>query len=239
MKRTLIYLLLFTITIYKSSYMNYAATPASLTYLVREPKIKSLNPPVLFLLHGVGSNERDLFSFANRLPDKFLVISIRAPYALGGDGYAWFEVDFSTGKTIYNKEHAEKSRLALLQFFKDIKREHPYDEKQLYLCGFSQGAIMSYSLGLSSPEIIKGIAVMSGRILDETKLQTATREQLKRLQVFISHGTKDKVLDIQQARDALAFVKSLQINPTYKEYDEGHGINNEMFDDLVAWLNSH
>jgi phospholipase/carboxylesterase len=211
---------------------------ASLTYLVREPKIKSSNPPVLFLLHGVGSNERDLFSFANQLPDKFLIISIRAPYPLGGDGYAWFEVDFSTGKPVYNKEHAEKSRLALLQFFKEIKKEHPYDDKQIYVCGFSQGAIMSYSLGLSHPDIIKGIAVMSGRILEETKLQIATKDQLKNLNVFISHGTNDQVLNIQYARDAVAYLRSIQINPNYKEYSEGHGINKEMLADLIQWLNA-
>ena len=40
-----------------------------LQYIVREPKIASQNPPLLILLHGYGSNEHDLFSFAEELPD--------------------------------------------------------------------------------------------------------------------------------------------------------------------------
>lgn len=54
------------------------ATP-SLNYLVRAPKIKSDNPPLLLLLHGVGGNEQNIFSFAKVLPDEFLVVSARGP----------------------------------------------------------------------------------------------------------------------------------------------------------------
>jgi hypothetical protein len=54
-------------------------TSLVLHYLVREPVVKTAETPVLILLHGVGSNEQDLFSLANRLPDDFLVISARAP----------------------------------------------------------------------------------------------------------------------------------------------------------------
>ncbi len=54
--------------------VSMAAEPM-LHYLVREPKVKSEHPPLLILLHGIGSNEQDLFSFANKLPGKYLVIS--------------------------------------------------------------------------------------------------------------------------------------------------------------------
>ena len=75
-----------------------------LKYLIREPKIKSKNTPAILLLHGVGSNEHDLFSFANQLPDRYLVISARAPISLGSNSFAWYQVNFSTGKPIYNFE---------------------------------------------------------------------------------------------------------------------------------------
>ena len=38
-----------------------------LDYRVRKPMIMASNPSVLFLLHGYGSHEEDLFSFANYL----------------------------------------------------------------------------------------------------------------------------------------------------------------------------
>ena len=175
--------------------------------LVREPKIKTDKPPVVILLHGVGSNEQDLFSFANQLPDNFLVVSARGPYAVGPDSYAWYQVDFSTGKPVIHAEQAEKSRNIILQFISQLKELHPFDDKQVYVCGFSQGAIMAYSLGLTRPDIVKGIAVMSGRLLEEVKPLIASDEKLKLLTVFISHGTNDNVLSIQYAREGLAYLK--------------------------------
>jgi phospholipase/carboxylesterase len=77
---------------------------------------------------------------------------------------------------------------------------------------------------------------MSGRLLEETKSFVASAEKLKPLDVFISHGTEDTVLPIHFAREGLEYLQKQNINPTYKEYPGGHGITNEMLDDLVEWL---
>ena len=214
-----------------------SSSGAKLYYLVREPKIKTDHPPLILLLHGVGSNERDLFSFADRLPANFLVVSARAPLTIGTDSYAWFHIDYSTGKRVINKAQAEKSRTILLQFLEQLKIEHPYNDKQVFLCGFSQGGIMSYSVALTRPDLIKGIAILSGRLLDEVKPMVATDEQLKNLKVFMAHGTQDNVIGVDFARSALAYLKSKHLQPTYKEYTLAHGINNEVLTDLLNWLN--
>ena len=64
----------------------------SLEYLIREPKIKKDSNPLLLLLHGYGSNEADLFSFASELPEDYYVISARAPYDLQYGSYAWLSL---------------------------------------------------------------------------------------------------------------------------------------------------
>jgi phospholipase/carboxylesterase len=222
---------------YNSNDNAYAKNrDTQLKYILREPKIDNANPPVVFLLHGIGSNEKDLFSFAEQLPGKFLVISVRAPFTLDTDRFAWFQVDFSTGEPIINRKQADKSRNDLLQFMAQMEQEYQFDSSQVYLCGFSQGAIMSYSIGLTRPDLIKGIAVMSGRILNESKSFFASDEKLSQLAVFISHGTDDTVLPIQYAREGLEYVKTRNINPVYKEYQAGHEITGEMLADLVNWL---
>ena len=143
-------------------------------YLVRESRIKTGKAPLLLLLHGVGSNETDLFSFANQLPDQFLVVSARGPYTLEAGRYAWYQVDFSTGKPVIQIEQEERSRRMILQFIEELKERHHIDESAVYLCGFSQGAIMSYSAGLTAPELFKGIAAMSGRLPEEVKHEIAS-----------------------------------------------------------------
>lgn len=228
---------LFILTINIAIQSQSSNKPKSvLKYLVKEPKIKIPKPPLIILLHGFGSNEKDLFALAEHLPENFLVVAIRAPYAIGEDGYAWYHADFSTSKPIYNKEEAEKSRNTIIQFIGELKQKHQFDDKQVYLCGFSQGAIMSYSVGLTRPDLIKGIAIMSGRLLEDVKPMIVANEKLKQLNIFISHGTNDQVLNIQNARDAVAYLKKLNLNPVYKEYNEEHTISNQMLNDLISWL---
>lgn len=208
-----------------------------LYYLVRKPSIESIKPPLLVLLHGVGSNEQDLFSFADKLPGKYLIVSVRAPYVLGTNRFAWYEVDLSKGAPIINAEQAEQSRKTIIHFLDQLKTNYPYDESSVYLCGFSQGAIMSYSLGLTRPDLIHGIAIMSGRILSEIKPIIKKQDQLKDLKVFISHGTNDLVLNNQYAVDAKHYLNSIGIVPNNHEYDAGHTINDVMLNDLILWLN--
>ncbi len=78
---------------------------------------------------------------------------------------------------------------------------------------------------------------MSGLLLEEVKPFIAPKEKLGQLKVFISHGTNDQTIGIHYARESVTYLKTLNINPSYKEYTEGHGINNAMFIDLVSWLN--
>ena len=225
-----------TILLFTSMTTNASDTTTVLQYLVREPIIKSEHPPVIILLHGVGSNEADLFSFANQFPEKYLVISARAPISLGGNSFAWYQVDFSTGKPVFNFQQEEESRTILIKFISQIKAKYSVNSDEIYLCGFSQGAIMSYSIGLTRPDLVTGIAVMSGRLLEEIKPLIATNSKLQQLKVFISHGTSDSTLQIQCAKDANTFLKTLNVKPVFKEYQAGHEINNLMLSDLTNWL---
>ncbi|MBI3519005.1 MAG: dienelactone hydrolase family protein [Bacteroidetes bacterium] len=209
---------------------------SGLYYIFKEPKLKSAKPPVIILMHGVGSNEKDLFAFADQLPDSFLVISLRAPITLGNNSYGWYHLRFENGKPVSNVIEAEASRLMIIDFINQLKNKHAYNEKRVYLCGFSQGSIMAYSVGLTVPEKIKGIAVMSGRLLDEVKPIVAKKDKLKTLNVFIAHGTNDHVLLIDNAREAYNYLKQSGIVPTYKEYPEAHTISNAMFVDMLQWL---
>ncbi len=92
-----------------------------LNYIKREPKISSENPPLLILLHGYGSNEQDLFSFAEELPDEFLIISAQAPYEMGYGGYAWYAIDFDADDNKFSDlDQARKSVTKIVSFIDEI-----------------------------------------------------------------------------------------------------------------------
>ena len=75
----------------------------SLHYIVREPKQATENPPLLILLHGYGSNEQDLFSFAEELPDNLLIVSAQAPHSMEFGAYAWYAINFDNIKNIFGE----------------------------------------------------------------------------------------------------------------------------------------
>lgn len=230
----LILILIFSFTI-----MNSSKEKTTLHYLVRQPKIKTTHPPLLLLLHGVGGNEQNLFSFANALQDNYLVVSARGPLILGPESFAWFQVNFTSGHPQINEQQAEAARVTILDFIESLKNKLDFDDKQVYLMGFSQGGIMSYSVALTEPEKIKGIAVMSGRLLPEVKPLIADEKRLEKLKVFISHGRQDSVLQFPYATDALAYLQTKGVNPEFHQYDEGHTVNKQMFDDVNFWLKTN
>jgi phospholipase/carboxylesterase len=229
--------LIFIIMITSNSQSTYAKGDTLLLhYLTRPAKIQIKKPPLLILLHGVGSNEQDLFRFAGELPDNFLVISARAPFTISEGRYKWYDVDFSSGVPRINLEQAEKSRLILLNFINQLKEKHSFNEDEIYLCGFSQGAIMSFSVGLTRPDKIKGIITLSGRVLSEIKNQIANVDKLKSLKALVIHGKNDEVLSVNYARQSKNLLDSLHIQNDYFELNMGHTITSEVIEIIDKWL---
>src|SRR5438309_4397444 len=207
---------------------------STLQYLVREPKLKGAKQKAIILLHGVGSNEQDLFSLAPQLPDDCWVIAPRGQFTLSAGRYAWYQVDFSTGKPVIDAAQEASSREVIRVFVNEV--EQKYGIEELYLGGFSQGAIMSYSIGLTHPDEVSGIIALSGRVLDEIKPLVQKNAELQQLKVFLAHGVTDNTLPIHYAREAKAYLESLEISLNYHEYEMGHQVNSAVVKDMKEWL---
>lgn len=236
-------LIIFQFLLYKSTISSITPTNKQLRnnmdtpqlhYLLQEPKTKYEKNKAIVLLHGVGSNEQDLFGLADHLPSDFYILSVRGPFALGGGRFAWYNVDFSTGKPVFDKKQELSSREALIKFIADIKKKYQLDE--IYLGGFSQGAIMSYTIGLSQPKIVNGTIALSGRILEEIQSTITTGNDLSQLKVFLAHGVQDDKLPIHYAREAKSYLEKLKVKLSYHEYPIGHQINEAVLNDLNSWL---
>lgn len=210
---------------------------APLFHLVREPRIKHEKNPLLLLLHGYGSNEEDLFSFAQQLPDEYYVISARAPYPLPPYGNAWYAINFDAGMNKFSdNEQATKSRDLIVHFIDEAVQLYPIDKNAVTLIGFSQGAILSYAVALTYPEKVSRVAALSGYLNNDIIADQLQAEKLQQLRFFISHGSADQVIPVEWARKAPDFLDSLGLETEYHEYPVGHGVAPQNFYDLVAWL---
>jgi phospholipase/carboxylesterase len=209
----------------------------SLEYLVREPKIKLDKNPLLLLLHGYGSNEEDLFSFATELPDDYYVISARAPHTLQYGSYAWYAINFDENQNKFSdNEQAKVSRDLITTFIDELIATYPIDTDNIILTGFSQGAILSYAVALSHPEKIHKVVALSGYISEPIFEENYKNNDFSNLKIFASHGTVDQVIPVDWARKTKPFLDNLNIKSIYKEYPIGHGVSPQNFYDFKNWL---
>lgn len=209
----------------------------ALVHKVNIPKKITAQIPMLLLLHGLRSNEDDLISLANILDKRLLVVSARAPFDEGGNRYKWYDYQrVGAGKAKIDKVQAEQSRKLVIELIDQLVAAYGVDPKQVFVGGFSQGAMMSYSVGLSSPEKVKGIIAFSGKIPDEIQTVIADKSQLSDLSVFISHGKQDPVLSFKDALSDKQFLENLGIKTSFYEYNSKHTLSRQNIADFATWM---
>ncbi len=209
----------------------------NLHYLIQEPKVKHDKNPLLILLHGYGSNEEDLFSFAPELPDDSYVISVRAPYDLQPYGHAWYAIHFDADENKFsNNEQAKQSVELIALFIDEVVKQYPIDTKNITLIGFSQGAILSYATALTYPEKISKVVALSGYFNQEILPEVIDTKAISHLKFFVSHGSVDQVIPVDWARKAKPALENLGLEVEYQEYPIGHGVSPKNFYDFKNWL---
>ena len=212
----------------------------SLEHLIRPPKNSLEKAPALFLFHGYGSNEEDLFSFAPELPEALCVISVRAPHLLPPYGFAWYSIDFDAnfGKwsdTVQARESVQK----MLYFIQEAVEAYTLDESRISLLGFSQGTVLSFALALSYPELIQNVVGMSGYIDENILIQGYAEKDHSHLQMYVSHGQLDPVIPLSWASKTPSFLDRLGIAHVFEEFPTGHGVSRDNFYSMNSWLSSH
>ena len=208
-----------------------------LQYLIREPENITSKTPIVFMLHGYGSNEEDLFSFRETLPKDWILVSFRAPRETQFEGYSWYDINFNNPDEFVNVEQAEESIKMLLEAIMNVTNRYGLTENETHLCGFSQGGVLSYALALRYPELFSKVAIMSA--YPEEKLLTdivKDKKKLEKLRFFISHGTDDAVIPLEWGRKAADLLYDLSCYFTFREYMSGHGVNQKNYMDLMDFF---
>lgn len=209
----------------------------SLQHITQKPKKTIIGKsPLLLLLHGYGSNEEDLFSFASELPSQYFIISAKAPIAMQPYGNAWYHISIDpSGVKSSDNEGAIKARDLIAQFIEEAVSAYNLDPEDVTLLGFSQGTILSYAVALTYPEKVKNIIGLSGYINEEiTDLKD--NAAYDHLNFYNSHGTLDQVIPIEAARKTPIYLKNIGITSSLNEFPVGHGVHPTNFYEFNTWL---
>jgi phospholipase/carboxylesterase len=209
----------------------------SLASVVREPSVGSERPPLLVLLHGIGADELDLLPVANALDPRAFVISLRAPYRAEPMGYAWYALDWSALPPAPDLEQAERSREELVATLPQLQERAGAEPRRTFLFGFSQGATLALGLALTRPELVRGVILHSGRVLQGLGGRTAPAERLAGLEALVLHGLHDEVLPVERGRETRDLLAPL-LGPRleYREHDAGHFVTQASMADAARWL---
>lgn len=209
-----------------------------LTYLERPAQAAQGQPVwLLVLMHGVGSNEQDLFGLAPYVPPQFHVISLRAPFAMGMGAYAWFQFTVDADGTRHiNVPQEQQARTLVQQTVEQAAQQLGIAPERVVVGGFSQGGIMSLSQLLTQPQTLRAALIWHSRLLPEIASQHAPAAAFAGKSAWVSHGTYDNVIPLTSAHAIRDKLGALPLQLNYHEYPGAHEIRPEELKASMQWL---
>ncbi|MFM2024154.1 MAG: hypothetical protein RLZZ56_167 [Actinomycetota bacterium] len=183
--------------------------------------------PIVILLHGYGSNMRDLPSLMAFLPG-LPWISLQAPIDAGNGGFCW-----APRKVPSNPEQADVEA-GTQRIWDWIDANLPKDAPLIVL-GFSQGGLMATQLLRTRPGRLKATVILAGFVIGAKQVGDAELETTKP-KVYYGRGLEDDII----SADAIARTESWLgrcTTATIVRYERlGHSINEEQMADVSAYL---
>ncbi|MFM6975013.1 MAG: alpha/beta hydrolase, partial [Agromyces sp.] len=189
--------------------------------------------PLVLVLHGYGSNERDLAGLFAALPAEYQYVSLRAPMPLDS-GWAWFPI------TAMGAELAASGGRASARAVSEWVNDQGLSP--VGAIGFSQGGALALELMREHAiPTLDWAAVLSGFVLepdaeggevDERDHSLAERAP----HVFWGRGTADPVISPSLIARTLAWIPAhttarIEIYPGLS-----HSVSAEEIDDLSRWM---
>ena len=184
--------------------------------------------PLVVLLHGRGSNERDIAGLAQHLPDGPAYAAVRAPIAEGG-GYAWF-ANRGIGRPV-----AESLRETMDWFRAWLDTVAPAG-RPVVLIGFSGGAAFAGGLLLDDPARYAGAAVLYGTLPFDAGVPT-NPARLAGVPVVVAQGQQDTVIPRELLDRTWEYLLGESGAPTVAvRHPGGHGITPDALATVGGWL---
>jgi len=190
---------------------------------------------LLVLFHGRGADERDLYPLLDLLDPqrRLLGVTSRGPLHLPPGGAHWYAVheigfpDPTTFLATFGRASAWLDELAI---------ETGIAPGRTILGGFSQGAVMTFALGLgegrSRPA---GLIALSGFVPTVPGFALDLGSPLPH--IAIGHGALDPVISVEWSRRAKQMLEEVGAEPLYRESAHmGHTIDPGLLDELPGWV---
>ena len=187
--------------------------------------------PVFAMLHGWTGDENSMWIFASRLPVNAILLSPRGLFNSPLGGYSWYPKLDRAWPFLNDFDPA----IAALTEVLSIGHFPKGDFSQLRMLGFSQGAALVYSFALKQAKPLRALAGLSG-FVPEGSAGLEEAQPIKDLAVFVAHGTRDKLVPIERARQGVEVLQQTGAVISYCEHEAGHKLNVDCFRSLQIFF---
>jgi phospholipase/carboxylesterase len=204
----------------------------SLNHLVRPAAGDAEGALVLF--HGRGTSEHDLYPLLDALdPERRLLgATPRGPLVLPPGGAHWYvvrEIGFP------DRETFTASYDLAAAWLDGLAEEMGIPMSRTIIAGFSQGAVMSWALGLGRGRPRPaGIIALSGFIPTVKGFELDLSAPLP--PVAIGHGTYDPVISVEFGRQAKTILEEAGADVLYRESPMPHSVDPAFIAELQPWV---
>jgi len=191
---------------------------------------------LLVLFHGRGADELDLFPLLDLLdPERRLLgVTPRGPLALPPGGAHWYavrEIGYPDPNTFL------PTYAAASDWLDELAEETGLGPERTVLGGFSQGAVMTYALGLGRERPRPAALVaLSGFIPTVEGFELDLSGPLP--PVAVAHGTYDPVIEVEWGRRAKQLLEDAGAEVLYREYPLPHAVDPGFLTELAPWVRS-
>jgi len=213
--------------------------------VIQSDTLNEAHSGVVVLNHGFGASGDDLVDIGAMLMDeseviaaKFRIIFPEAPIDLGPmgmpGGRAWWPINMAQLAEInQTKDYSELTCISppgmpeatslLAAALKEMRSTYRVEEGRIVLGGFSQGAMISTHLTLSTGFCPALLALFSGTLLSQdewTRLAIAHRH----CSVLQSHGFEDPILPFGAATELSRMLTNAGFDVDFIPFHGGHTI---------------
>jgi len=190
--------------------------------------------PVIWLLHGWTGDEDSMWIFASRLPEKLLLLAPRGLYPTSVGGYSWYSMADNKVWPQVDDFRTAIDELCLLMSGWPAQAPSA-DFSRFRMAGFSQGGALAYSFAILHPKRILALAGLAS-FLPDGAASYLHGTHLKDILIYISHGTKDHLVPVARARQAVHQLDRAGARVHYCESDVGHKLSAGCFKGMETFF---
>ena len=197
--------------------------------------------PLVVGLHGAGGSADDFVRMftGHNIRQPFYFAVPQGPYTIdagGRPGFLWYRRLPGVRRGVEPRSR-ELTEAFLLDVVEAVAAQFPVDRDRVFLMGFSQGAFVSFSLGLRHSDRFRGVIPVGGWLAaDEIPGAALARAAETGVRFLICHSPDERAVAFTEAEAAFSLLELHRLTVELHRYPGGHVLTPELVRYVASWI---